>query len=360
MLKRKLSSLSRTTFKKGEAMIEVRTCARLHLGLLDNNGQQGRLYGSIGLAVSRPNLLLRAEPADQLLIEGLECERVATYAQRFINHYGAPAGARLNLAAGIPAHVGLGSGTQLGLAVGAALARLAGLHLSAQEIAIAVGRGLHSGIGIAIFQHGGFVLDGGRRVISEDRQIDTSKVPPVLMKHPAPPDWFFVMAIPEAKIGLSGEKEQRAFLQLPEAPSRVVEKISWVLLMKMLPALIEKDITSFGQALTSIQYMVGDSFASVQGGRFSNPVSEKMVDFFLDKGAAGVGQSSWGPTVYGLIKGKDRARQLLKETQVFLAELGGGQTFCVRPQNRGARVRLIHSSYPKDEYEKNTHSIGQR
>ena len=73
----------------------------------------------------------------------------------------------LNLVHSIPAHVGLGSGTQLGLAVGAALARLAGLQLSTDEIALAVGRGLHSGIGIATFQHGGFVLDGGRRIISE-------------------------------------------------------------------------------------------------------------------------------------------------------------------------------------------------
>jgi beta-RFAP synthase len=352
-------------------MIEVRTCARLHLGLLDNNGEQGRLYGSIGLAVSRPNLLLRAEPADKLLVEGLDAERVATYAQRFMHHYGVPSGAHLNLIAAIPAHVGLGSGTQLGLAVGSALARLAGLRLSVQDIAFAVGRGLHSGIGIATFQHGGFVLDGGRRIIAqpahppdailsngENRQIDTGRVPPVLMKHSMPKDWFFVAAIPDTSKGFSGEKENRAFLQLPEAPSRVVEKISWVLLMKMLPALIEKDIASFGRALTSIQSMVGDCFASVQGGRFSNPISEKIVDFLLDRGAAGVGQSSWGPTVYGLIQGRNQARQLAKKVGAFMAELGGGQILCLQPQNRGAQVRLIRSADTKDAYEEDTYSVG--
>jgi beta-ribofuranosylaminobenzene 5'-phosphate synthase len=325
-------------------MIEVRTCARLHLGLLDNNGEQGRLYGSIGVAVNRPNLLLRAENSDVLTAEGLERDRVIAFARRFISHYGIPAGANLNLVRSIPAHVGLGSGTQLGLAVGAALARLAGLHLSTHEIALAVGRGLHSGIGIATFQHGGFVLDGGRRLISSNRQIDTSKIPPILMKHPMPKDWFFVAAIPETNQGLNGEKEYRAFLQLPEAPRGVVEKISWVLLMKMLPALVEKDIANFGQALTNIQCMVGDCFASVQGGRFSNPLSEKMVNFFLDKGAAGVGQSSWGPTVYGLIQGRDQARQLAKKAQAFLLEIGGGRTFCIQPQNRGAQVRVINGS----------------
>jgi beta-ribofuranosylaminobenzene 5'-phosphate synthase len=45
-------------------MIEVRSCARLHLGLLDNNGEMGRLYGSIGVAVNRPKLLLKAEAGE--------------------------------------------------------------------------------------------------------------------------------------------------------------------------------------------------------------------------------------------------------------------------------------------------------
>jgi beta-ribofuranosylaminobenzene 5'-phosphate synthase len=347
-------------------MIEVSACARLHLGLLDNNGEQGRLYGSIGLAVNHPNLLLRADTANGLLVEGLERDRVTTYAQRFIDRYGAPAGAHLNLVNSIPAHVGLGSGTQLGLAVGAAMARLAGLQLSTEEIAPAVGRGLHSGIGIATFQHGGFVLDGGRRIISElpnsanNRQIDKSKAPPVLMNYPMPKDWFFVIAIPEADQGLSGERENRAFLQLPGAPARLVERISWVLLMKMLPALVEKDIANFGQALTGIQYMVGDCFSSVQGGRFANPFSEKVVNFLLDKGAAGVGQSSWGPTVYGLIQGRNHARELAKKVQVFMAGMGGGRTFYVQPHNRGASVRVINGSDSRDGYEKNSHSTRQR
>jgi beta-ribofuranosylaminobenzene 5'-phosphate synthase len=330
-------------------MIEVRTCARLHLGLLDNNGEQGRLYGSIGLAVNHPHTVLRAEPADGLVMEGLEAERITTYAQRFINRYGLPKGARIYLQAAIPAHVGLGSGTQLGLAVGAALARLAGLKLSVPEIALAVGRGVHSGIGIATFQHGGFVLDGGHRILGasagasvlekQSRQLVKDSVPPLLFRYPMPKSWSFVVIIPETGPGFSGAKEHSAFLQLPVAPSSVVEKISWVLLMKMLPSLIEKDIANFGQALTSIQNMVGDCFASVQGGRFATPVLEKLVGFLLEKGASGAGQSSWGPTVYGLVDGKERAQTLAKQVQEYLAGLGGGKVFCVQAQNRGAQVR---------------------
>ncbi len=330
-------------------MIEVQTCARLHLGLLDNNGGQGRLYGSIGLAVNHPHMILRAEAASGLRVEGLEAERITTYAQRFMSRYNQPKGAHLSLVSAIPAHVGLGSGTQLGLAVGSALARLAGLPLGVPEIALAVGRGMHSGIGIATFQHGGFVLDGGHRLAAaasgisggHSREIAKDSVPPLLFHHPMPKHWFFVMIIPEMGQGFSGTKEQNAFLQLPVAPSSVVEKISWILLMKMLPALVEDDIASFGQALTSIQNMVGDCFASVQGGRYAAPALEKIIGFLLEKGAAGAGQSSWGPAIYGLVDGEARARTLMQEARNYLASFGGGSLFCVQAQNRGAQIRSL-------------------
>jgi beta-ribofuranosylaminobenzene 5'-phosphate synthase len=329
-------------------MIEVETCARLHLGLLDNNGGLGRLYGSVGLAVDRPKLVLRAEASDTLIVEGADRQRVTTYAQRFIRRYGFPTGAHLKLTRAIPAHVGLGSGTQLGLAVGAALARLAGRRLSVPEIALAVERGAHSGIGISTFQYGGFILDGGHRVVVDPsgarlkrglaRTVEKDRTPPVLFHHSIPGDWFFVMVIPDTDKGLSGKKEDNAFLKLPQAPARLVEKISRVLLVQMLPALVEKDIVNFGQALTSIQCMVGDCFASVQGGRFANPVSEQMVDFMLEQGAAGIGQSSWGPTVYSLVKGELNARTLVRAARAHLKKLGGGKVFSVHPQNRGAKI----------------------
>ena len=332
-------------------MIEVKACARLHLGLLDHNGEQGRIYGSIGLAINEPHLILRAKISDGLQVEGLEQERVSAYAQRFINHYGVPGGARLHLVKSIPAHIGLGSGTQLALAVGTALSRLAGLQLPIQEIALVLGRGLHSGVGINSFQHGGFVLDGGQRILPDELnlssgnghrgKIDRNSIPPLLFQHPIPKDWYFVAVIPKTDPGFSGEKEVRALMQLPAAPSSLAERISRMLLMKMLPALVEKDILNFGNALTGIQNMVGDCFSSVQGGRFASPLLEKLVEFLLNKGSVGAGQSSWGPTVYGLVKGRAQAKALAAEAQAYLDCLGGGEAFYVQPQNRGARVRQV-------------------
>ncbi len=317
-------------------VVTIKTPARLHLGLLDMNGGLGRLYGSIGVAIKRPNVVLEADlqhagEVNELVVDGLEQERVRTYAKRFLERYSLPGKVHLNLRSNIPAHIGLGSGTQLALAVGSALAQLSGLKLSVTELSLIMERGVHSGIGIATFQHGGFVVDGGHPIVDGHQAV-----PPVLFRHPVPGDWFFVVAIPKVSPGLSGDDERVAFQTLPPVPSSLVEKICRLLVMKMLPALVENDIVQFGQALTQVQQLVGDSFAAVQGGQFANTLSGQIIAHMLEHGAQGAGQSSWGPTVYALVQGERQAQLLESEIQEFLEANGGGEVFHTRADNRGA------------------------
>jgi beta-ribofuranosylaminobenzene 5'-phosphate synthase len=323
--------------------VVIRAPARLHLGLLDMNGELGRLYGSIGVAIERPQVLLEAEllkdasGSEGLVVEGLEAERVMTFARRFLERYPLPGEVRLRLRASIPAHVGLGSGTQLALAIGVALARLGGLALNVRDLALVMGRGVHSGIGVAAFQRGGFVVDGGHQV-NRNRQA----LPPVLFRHDFSPEWVFVVAVPEVGPGFSAEREQQAFQALPSAPPALVEKICRLLVIKMLPALMEKEIVPFGQALTEIQRLVGDCFAAVQGGRYANTLSARLIAHFLKRGAYGAGQSSWGPTVYALAEEGEGALALEREARAFLAGQGGGQVFHARADNQGAQQQAKH------------------
>jgi beta-RFAP synthase len=316
----------------------IRTPARLHLGFLDMNGELGRLYGSIGVAIERPQVVLEADlmqaraGAQDLLVEGLEVERITTFARRFLESYPLPGQVHLHLQSSIPPHVGLGSGTQLALAVGAALIRLGGLALNVKDLSLVMQRGRHSGIGITVFHQGGFVVDGGHLMGASYRMV-----PPVVFNHPFPQEWVFVVAVPETKPGFNGESEQRAFQSLPSAPSTLVEKICRLLVIKMLPALVEHDIVPFGQALTEIQQLVGDCFAAVQGGRYANTLSARLIRHLLDRGAQGVGQSSWGPTVYALAENESQALSLENGAKEFVDAHGKGEVFCARADNRGAQ-----------------------
>ena len=110
--------------------------------------------------------------------------------------------------------------------------------------------------------------------------------------------------------------------------------IAQLVLTALLPALVERDVEEFGGALTRVQQLVGDAFAPVQGGRF-HPRAGALVEALLEAGAAGAGQSSWGPAVYGVVGSEAAGRELARRMQDVVG--GGGSVELVKVDNRGAR-----------------------
>jgi beta-ribofuranosylaminobenzene 5'-phosphate synthase len=84
-----------------------------------------------------------------------------------------------------------------------------------------------------------------------------------------------------------------------------------------------------------VQQLVGDAFAPVQGGRF-HPQAGALVGALLRGGAAGAGQSSWGPAVYGVVGGEAAGRELAGHMEDVVG--GEGRVELVAFDNRGARV----------------------
>jgi beta-ribofuranosylaminobenzene 5'-phosphate synthase len=283
--------------------IFVEAPARLHFGVLDLRGRLGRCFGGLGAGIPSPSLLLEARPAPRVSAEGPDADRAIEFATRFLAFHGLSGGVHLILHRTIPSHAGLGSGTQLGLAVGRALAELHRLPSDPVELARAAGRGKRSAIGTWVFALGGFIVEGGRQPGSE-------KIAPLLARFSIPESWRCVVAVPAGGRGLSGEEEARAFEELPSPPDREVEQVSHLVLMQLLPALVESDLPSFGQALSAVQRITGAWFAAQQGGVFAPGPTERLVGDMAAWGAAGVGQSSWGPAAYGLVENEAAAREL--------------------------------------------------
>lgn len=315
------------------ARVTVEAPARLHFGILDMRGQLGRRFGGIGAAVPTPSLLLEASPSDRLTVEGPDAGRAQEFAQRYLTATGITQGAHLRVHRVIPAHSGLGSGTQLGLSVARALAELYQQPADPLVLARAVGRGLRSAIGTWTFALGGFVLEGGRRPGRDE-------VAPLLSRLAVPAAWHCVIAIPASRPGLSGSEEVEAFRQLPPAPEREVERVSHLVLMQLLPALADADLTGFGAALTEVQRITGGWFASAQGGAFAPGPTAELVQKMAEFGACGVGQSSWGPTVYGITPHAGAAADLARRIRAWMGPQG---TVLETPfASRGA---LVHSDW---------------
>jgi beta-ribofuranosylaminobenzene 5'-phosphate synthase len=312
---------------RGSVFVEAP--ARLHFGVLDLRGRLGRCFGGLGAAIPSPSLLIEAMPSARVSAEGPDADRAIEFAQRFLTFHRQSGGVHLVLHRTIPSHAGLGSGTQLALAIGRALAELRGLPADPVELARATGRGKRSAIGTWAFALGGFIVEGGRRPGSD-------KIAPLLARFPVPETWRCVVAVPSRGRGLSGQEEARAFEELPSPPDREVERVSHLVLMQLLPALVEADVASFGEALSTVQQITGAWFAAEQGGVFAPGPTERLVTDMAAWGAAGVGQSSWGPAAYGLVEEDEAAQELAGRVR---RELGSdGLVFVGGFTTHGARV----------------------
>ena len=319
--------------------VVVRAPARLHFGFIDLDGSLGRRFGSIGLAIDEPKVIVEATPAHRLSVTGDEHGRAATLAGRFLRHYEIREGVHISIKEMIPAHVGLGSGTQLALSVATALARLFSIEAGVRELASVMGRGTRSGIGVAAFRRGGFIVDGGQRVGTTGRSRNPDSPPHVIIRHPFPKDWTFVVAIPHVGRGLAGDAEGRAFRRLSARHTGGTGRLSRTILMQMLPALVERDPAAFGQSLTTIQRIVGSWFRPVQGGTFASPLGARIARAMARGGGLGVGQSSWGPTVYGMATSEKVADIIEQEVRKTLSGRVEATIFRARANNRGAEIR---------------------
>ncbi len=303
-------------------MIEVRTPSRLHFGLLAFDRAQPRQFGGVGLMIRRPDTIVRLSASDAFTGEGRMNDRAVAFAQRFLEK-AAERGIGRDLngvhvqVLRIPRpHTGLGTGTQLGLAVARGLAKLLDIpDMSLAKLAHLVGRGQRSAIGAHGFIHGGFIVEGGKR--------DRADLSPMLLRLDFPEAWRVVLIRPHQLEGLCGEREQAAFDTVITIPRDTTAELCRLVLLGLAPAVIEHDIDAFGEALFTMQQLVGQCFAASQGGIYADPLLEKIVTHLRDGGVAGVGQSSWGPSLYAVVADQTQAEQVaddLRETFGFTGQ----------------------------------------
>lgn len=313
-------------------LVTIQTTARLHMGFIDLHGGLGRRFGSIGLSLDNPATVITASQQAAFSVEGLLAERVLEYAHQFVAKAGISSGikvgAHFNIRQAIPEHAGLGSGTQLALAVGTALARLYQLPISARAIAGWVGRGMRSGVGVGVFEHGGLVVDGGHGA--------NTIVPPVLARLDFPTSWRVLLVMDNTTQGVHGKAELQAFKDLPEFPAIHAAHIARLVLMQALPALAEENLSEFGSAITEIQQLVGDYFAPAQGGgHYTSSLVASAMQWLESQGVTCLGQSSWGPTGYAVVASQSQAESLsagLRQSEPALKVL------VCRANNRGAVI----------------------
>ncbi|MGB9597152.1 MAG: beta-ribofuranosylaminobenzene 5'-phosphate synthase [Candidatus Poribacteria bacterium] len=323
--------------------ITIITPSRLHFALVDLNGSLGRVDGSIGLSLAYPGFKIVAQYSDETnIIASPEISYRANRILSLLKNRCDIGGVAIEIKENIPSHVGLGSGTQLSLGIAKAVCTLYDLDTSYQEMAFIVERGGTSGIGVAAFSQGGFIVDGGHE-FSKDKLCEGIKnsflpssaskginPPPIIARYDFP-DWDILVTIPNCK-HISGDDEVRLFQTLCPMPLEDVQAISHIILLKLLPAVVQKDIVSFGEAIDLIQN-IGWKKVEIEK---QDEIVRQMMAFLRENGGYGVGLSSWGPAIFCF--GKDLIK-LMKKTNNYLIENHiGGYCFITHANNSGATV----------------------
>lgn len=344
-------------------MIEVRTPCRLHFGLLARDPAAGRQFGGAGLMIAHPGTVVRvaaARPASTsasaapiapvvssgpFSAQGRMADRALEFALRFAEQaprQGLPRldAAHLHVLRVPRPHTGLGTGTQLAMAVALGLSRLVERPaLDAPALASLVGRGRRSAIGAHGCLRGGFLVDGGKPTASAPDALA-----PLLLRYDFPQDWRIVLIRPRALEGLAGQRELLAFQSLPPVPASLTDRMCRLVLLGLAPAILERDADAFGQALYQLQLAAGETFAAAQGGLYADPLLEQIVAYVRAQGLPGIGQSSWGPSLYAIAPDNDAAEQLANDVESRFGLAAPGEVIVTAADNQGSIVRQVQPS----------------
>jgi len=342
--------LSSTMSPETDAVVSVHAPARLHLGFLDPSGSLGRHFGSIGLVIEGPATQVEIGPAevDEVLAATpaaqTELLRAAAHLQRLREHTGRRQPLRLRLLQVLPPHAGFGSGTQLALAIGKAFARWHGMDVDAATLASWLGRGLRSGVGIAGFEQGGLLVDGGPGA--------DGRPAPLLSRVDVPAAWRVVLVQDARAQGLSGGDERQALAALPPLPRAAAADVCHQVLMRVLPGAALDEFAAFAAGLTQVQGTLGEHFAPAQQGRaYTSTAVGRLVqwlggvplDGHGDAARAAIGQSSWGPTGFAVMPSQASAEALLLAARAAGVIDAGLDVRIVAARNHGAALHVARS-----------------
>jgi len=310
--------------------VTVTTTARLHFGFLDPSGRSAHPFGSSGLSLNRPSTRITLQRAEAFAVSGPESERAARYLKSIAESCGVAHAYRLHVHRAIPPHAGLGSGTQLALAVGSALAAAEGIALSPQEIATRLGRGARSGIGIATFEAGGAVLDSGPR---------DGALPELVARVPFPDGWRVLLIFDAHTKGLDGASEVAAFEALPAFPDAEADLLRTRIMERALPALEHSDFRTFCAEVGHLQDVMGAYFGPLQGGPYTSPHVADLLEWLRGQGVTGLGQSSWGPTGFAFAPSAEAGETLLAAAKAR-AQHEGLRFTLAQGRNQGAEIAI--------------------
>ncbi|MCH2115418.1 MAG: hypothetical protein MK171_10990 [Pirellulales bacterium] len=319
-------------------VLRITTPSRLHFGLLRFAQAQGRSFGGLGMMIKEPRLVVEIQESDQWQAAGPMADQALATARKIQEQWRRPQGngLRIQICESPLPHSGFGSGTQLALALALGMHTLSGSGpVSLEAIVSATNRGKRSAVGSYGFERGGLIWETGYRAGEPLGHLSRRLA--------VPDSWRLVLILPHSPPGLHGDSEAETFDQLTPVPAEVSAELQQIAETQILPAAERADFDAFARSIFQYGHLAGNCFRQIQGGPYASPAIARCIDRLRRLGVAGVGQSSWGPTLFAFCQAEREAAELAGRL-AGLKEFSQAKILLTAPDNCGAQVETIADS----------------
>lgn len=323
--------------------VRVVAPCRLHFGLFHvpvdglthyPDGRPVRKFGGLGLMIDNPCVTVTAVRAESDVITGSLKARGLEFLDLAHEWPGLRGGWELR-ADGPPEHVGFGVGTALGLAVASVVRSTfwQSPNASVQWLAERVGRGQRSRIGTLGFRYGGFITDEGKGGDHESQKRG--------WRYAFPTPWRLVLVRPPTPSAWFGDRERTAFARTRPADRALslTDRLRSLAYDTVVPAVRDEDFDTFARSIFEFNRLAGEPFHDDQGGPYAGAEVACVIDELIEMGAVGVGQSSWGPTVFAFCRDADEAKRVAAQARDRFSS--ATEVAVTAANNTGARLETL-------------------
>ena len=108
---------------------------------------------------------------------------------------------------------------------------------------------------------------------------------------------------------------------------------------ELIPAATEGQFDRFSESLYRYGHAAGMCFAARQGGPFASPRVAQLIETIRSLKVRGVGQSSWGPTVFAVLPSEAAADDLVARLRPHLGD--EDQALVTAVCRSGARIEVV-------------------
>ena len=325
-------------------MIKITCYCRINFGLIDLSEKPYRIDGSHGIYT---NLVLgevemKTIDTDCDIIDTNDSnikryKQVILNCKQYIGKYTESIYIKINNLIGV--HKGVGSGTQLSMAIVECFNQTYDLNLSIDQKAFLALSGGTSSIGVYCFSNGGYLVDAGRLYPKEKNIVGPGEIfcfdslPPLVTRIEAP-SWYVCILIPQKLKEINGDDEKNLFDLFTPIPNNQVNEICMWILKGIIPSITTNNIYSFGFCIEKIMSL---GFKKKEIDTRGTVISDR-IRVLKRLGLKGVGMSSFGPTVFGFIDNDVLAKKIYDDIyRLFYND----KVYLTTIRNKGADIVIM-------------------